>query len=176
MGRHHDLILDGDTISYRDQTIDADDVTHVAYWSGDDAEVRLWVGDQVMRIRLAGGQKAKDVHAGAWEALVAWIDARVAQRLVQRALARIAERGRVQVGDQTVTATGVVIRGRVVPWAVLIGASLDGREIHLHQRTEGDAAGTVVATLDASEPNIVLVPPLMVAASASATESTGVTS
>jgi hypothetical protein len=175
MGRHHDLILDGDNVTYRDQSVSADDVTHVAYWSGDDAEVRLWVNDQVLRIRLAGGQKAKDVHAGAWEALVAWNDARVAPRLVQRAMARIAERGRVQVGDQTITATGVVIRGRVVPWAVLIGASLDGREIHLHQRTDGDPAGTIVSSLDASEPNIVLVPPLMVAVSASAAESSGAT-
>lgn len=168
MGRHHELIIEGDTLTYRGDAVAADEVTHVAYWSGDDAEVRLWVQERLVRIRLDGGQKSKDVVAQAWEAAVAWIDGAVAPRLVQRALARIAERGRVQVGDQTIAASGVVVRGRVVPWAVLTGASLDGREIQIRQRTDGQPRGEVVARLDASEPNMVLVPPLMVAASAAA--------
>jgi hypothetical protein len=54
----------------------------------------------------------------------------------------------------------------VVPWGVLTGASLAGRKIEIRQRADGYAGGDVVATLDASEPNMVLVPPLMVAASA----------
>jgi hypothetical protein len=166
VGRQHDLVIDGDTLAWRGDLVDAASVTHVAYWSGDDAEVRLWHGDHVLRIRLAGGQKGKDVTSQAWEAAVAWIDARVAPVLVERAMARLVERGRVQVGDQTVAAGGMVVRGRVVPWAVLVGASLDGREIRIHQRSDGDPHGAVIATLDAAAPNMVLIPPLMIAASA----------
>ena len=178
MGRHHDLEIDGATLTYRGDVIAADDVTHVAYWAGDDAEVRLWVDDRVVRIRFGGGPKAKgkDITDQAWEASVAWIDSRVAPRLVLRALARIAERGRVQIGDQIVTNSGVAVRGRVVPWGVLAGASLVGREIEIRQRAEGHAGGDVVATLDASEPNMVLVPPLMVAASATEADTTSPTS
>ena len=172
MGRHHDLVIDGETLIFRDEQIAADDVTHVAYWSGDDAEVRLWVDEKLVRIRCGGGRKADaaDAASSAWEATVAWVDACVAPRLVQRALARISDRGRVQIGDQIVTSSGVVVRGRVLPWVALAGATLRGRSIDIRQRAAGESAAEVVATLDASEPNMVLVPPLMVAASAVASD------
>lgn len=167
IGRQHDLVLDGDVLTFRNDTMRAEDVTHVAYWSGDDPGVRLWVEDRQVRLRI-GGSKKKEGADRAWEAVVAWIDAHVAPALVQRAMARLSERGRVQIGDQTVTTGGIVVRGRVVPWAVVSSAALRERAIEIRQRSEGDRNGEVILTLDATEPNMVLVPALMIAASAAA--------
>lgn len=166
MGRRQQLVIDGRRVTWRGETIAAEDVTHLAYTSGDVLEVRLWTESGDIRIKMTANGRNKDTSVPAWQALVRWTESLVEGPLVDAHLVALAERGRTTVGEQVLTANGVVVKGRVVPWSVLAGASFDGRQVAISQ--QGQHASTELVRLDASLPDVVLLPTLIAAAAAAA--------
>lgn len=167
MGRRQTLLIDGPSVAWRGRTIEADEVTSIAYTSGDSLIVHLWSADTEMQVRLAGTGRNRDAAVPAWQALVRWTEALVEGRLVDRYLERLAEKGRVIIGDLVVTTNGVAVKGRVVPWSVLSDVEFDGRSVVISQRADALDGRTELARLDAGQPDVVLLPTLVAAAASS---------
>ncbi|WP_195210290.1 M48 family metallopeptidase [Actinomarinicola tropica] len=165
MGRRQHLVIDGSAVSWKGESVAADDVRHIAYSSGDVLEVHLWTPGGDLRIRMTANGRNQESSVPAWQALVRWTEALVEGRLVDAHLAELAERGRTTVAEQVVTTGGVVVKGRVVPWSVLAGARFDGSSVVISQRAYDGA--TELVRLDAREPDVVLLPTLIAAASTS---------
>ncbi|MBK5221277.1 MAG: M48 family metallopeptidase [Acidimicrobiia bacterium] len=168
MGRHQELVLHADSVTFRGVSVSADDIDHVAYFATEVFGVSLWAGPVELQAKMMGNGRNREQSEPAWTALVEWVTARVEQRLVERHLATLVEKGRVTVAEEVLTTNGIVVLGRVVPWEVLADLDVTGDEVVIRQRIHGADGSTPLESLPARRPDAVLLPALCRAAAGAA--------
>jgi hypothetical protein len=129
-----ELVIDGYTMRWGNQVVDAREVTSLGYTAGNNhwkARFSTPSGDLTFKV----GHRKK--QAEAWSALRRWSQLYVEPRLVDHLLAQIRETGSVEIDRVTFTTDGFSPRrGHMVPWEEFAGSAFTGADMTMHRTAD----------------------------------------
>jgi Zn-dependent protease with chaperone function len=148
-GLRRELVIDGFTVQWGDQAIDAREVTAVGYnvaSRGYEAQFSTTSGGLTFKVN-SGSLDKKPREA--WTTLVRWSQLCVEPRLVDQLLAELQATGKVQVASAEFTWDGVTTRKGRLRWEDFAGTAFTGTEVTLHRTADtldGHASAGAVKT------------------------------
>ena len=131
-----ELVIDGATVRWGEQSLQADEVTAVGYTAVNRSyAVRLATADGELLFKLRGrGSAEREIEA--WRALVSWFERCVEPRLVDERLAEVRATGHTRLGRMVFGWDGITTRKGLLRWEEFAGTAFTGVQVTVHRRVD----------------------------------------